>query len=85
MELDDRKLKLYKHHFRAEGGGHVEMHYVIQSPFKNASELTPIRFRKQLLKYTNGDPFFAGKFVDKSWKYNKIDQLIASYNDQQTE
>ncbi|MEP1095858.1 MAG: hypothetical protein ABJG78_12155 [Cyclobacteriaceae bacterium] len=82
MELDNRKLKLYEHHFRAEDGTHTEMHYVIQSPFKRPSELTPIRFKKQLLRYTNDDPFFAGKFLDKSWKYNKIDQLVASYNDQ---
>ncbi|MEP5613662.1 MAG: hypothetical protein ABJP45_15530 [Cyclobacteriaceae bacterium] len=85
LEENDGKLKLYRHHFRAGNGGHLEMHFVIQSPFKNPSELTPIRFKKQLLKYTNEEPFFAAKLSDKSWKYDRLDELIALYNEQITE
>lgn len=81
MEENNGKLMLYKHFFN-ENGGSAQMHYVVQSPFRRSSELTPIRFRKQLLKYTEDDKFFVVKFLDKSWKYNMLDELVADYNAQ---
>ena len=81
MEENKGKLLLYKHFFIDDAGSSL-VHFVVQAPFRRPSELTPIRFRKQLLKYTEDDPFFTSKFHDKSWKYDMLDQLIASYNDQ---
>lgn len=73
--VEKGKIEVYEHF---HPGGYKQ--FVIKYPFGDPIELRPMKFKKQILKYTNNDPAFMEAFQISKVKYPDLDKLFSRYN-----